>query len=103
MFEEGIFLPSKLADYLVARKPVLALSPSVGTINDLAQEKGIVRIGPKDSHGVARELVQLFDAFSAGSLSRCAPSDGLVRRFEAKTVIDSFVKMVSQLPEPKAS
>ena len=48
-FREGVFLPSKLCDYIAARKPVLALSPEVGTVADLAAEGGIRRVGPKDS------------------------------------------------------
>ena len=38
--KEGIFLPSKFADYVSRGKPVLCLSPKVGVINDLVSEYG---------------------------------------------------------------
>lgn len=39
--QEGIFLPSKLIDYLQIQKPIFTLSPLNGTLNDL-YHKGIV-------------------------------------------------------------
>jgi len=33
--EEGIFLPSKVTDYLQCGKPILALSPDIGVMSDL--------------------------------------------------------------------
>lgn len=93
--EEGIFLPSKLCDYIVARKPVLALSPAVGTINDLAREGGILRVNPKDAKGVSEALRQLFDAFVGGNLLAYTPPESLAQRYETKTVIQQFLEVVS--------
>ncbi|TFV97410.1 glycosyltransferase [Algoriphagus kandeliae] len=38
--EEGIFLPSKLMDYLQMNKPILAISPTNGILNDLISNYG---------------------------------------------------------------
>ena len=38
--EEGIFLPNKVVEYAQSGKPILAISPRVGTINDLISECG---------------------------------------------------------------
>jgi hypothetical protein len=94
---EGIFLPSKLCDYIVARKPVLALSPEVGTVADLAAEGYIRRVKPNDSMAVAAALVELFDAFLASRLDSYAPPDSLVQRFEGKKVIQDFFASVVPL------
>jgi glycosyltransferase involved in cell wall biosynthesis len=96
-FGEGVFLPSKLCDYIVARKPVLALSPEFGTVADLAVERGITRVSPRDSIAVGVALVKLFDAFTDSRLHLCAPSDSLARRFEARKVIDDFLASVTPL------
>jgi glycosyltransferase involved in cell wall biosynthesis len=94
---EGVFLPSKLCDYIAARKPVLALSPDIGTVADLAAEGGVRRIKPKDPAAVAAALVELFDAFLESRLDSYAPSNGIVRRFEGNRIIDDFLASVTPL------
>lgn len=93
-FIEGIFLPSKLCDYIVARKPVLALSPAVGTVNDLAREGGILRVSPNDSNGVAEAFSRLFDAFIRQELAAYAPPESMVRRYEAENVMEQFRRIL---------
>jgi glycosyltransferase involved in cell wall biosynthesis len=96
-FKEGVFLPSKLCDYIAARKPVLALSPKTGTVADLASEGGIRCVTPQDSIGVAHGLVELFDAFTQSRLQSYQPPEQLIRRFEGKTVIHDFLTSVARL------
>ena len=93
--QQGIFLPSKLCDYIAARKPILALSPEVGTVNDLAREGGIRRVKPKDSAEVTEVLVELFDAFLAKRLGMYAPPEALVQRFEGRKVAKDFLSSVA--------
>jgi glycosyltransferase involved in cell wall biosynthesis len=96
--KEGVFLPSKLCDYLASRKPLLALSPDVGTVADLALEGGgIRRVHPKDSAAVAAVLTEFFDAFEKSSLDAYTPSDSLVQRVDANRVIGDFLKSVRPL------
>ena len=95
--KEGIFLPSKLCDYLIARKPVLALSPSVGTTADLAKEGGIRLVQPRDSIGVAQAIVELYDAFTESRLDSYRPPEALAGRFEAKRVMQDFFNSVEDL------
>jgi glycosyltransferase involved in cell wall biosynthesis len=95
--KEGVFLPSKLCDYIVARKPVLALSPTVGTAADFAREGGIQLVRPKDSMGAAHALVELFDAFIASRLDSYRPPEALVQRFDAKRVMKDFYGCVADL------
>ncbi len=95
--KEGVFLPSKFCDYIAARKPVLALSPEIGTVADLAAERGVTRVKPNDSKAVSAALVKLFDAFAESRLDSHAPSDRLVRRFEGNVVIKDFLTSVAPL------
>jgi glycosyltransferase involved in cell wall biosynthesis len=92
--KEGIFFPSKLCDYLAARKPVLALSPNEGTVRDLARHGGIIQVSPTDSKGVSDALALLFDAFRHGKLSDHAAPASLTRRYEAETVAEAFVRVI---------
>jgi len=92
--KEGIFLPSKLCDYVAARKPVLALSPNEGTVRDLARHGGIVQVPPADSNGVSDALTLLFDAFCHGKLSDHVAPASLARRYEPDTVAEAFLRMI---------
>lgn len=60
--EEGIFLPSKLGDYVGCGKPILSLSPAEGTIADLFSEfGGGIRIDPTDDEKIYHALLMLFE------------------------------------------
>jgi hypothetical protein len=98
-FTEGIFLPSKLCDYITARKPVLAFSPEIGTVADMAREGGIRCVKPKDSMGAADALEELFDAFSQSRLHLYRPPETLAQRFEGRRVIQDFLTAVAHLTD----
>src|SRR4030042_2739340 len=57
---EGIYLPSKLADYVVAKKPTLALSPSVGVLSDMVPDGGIIRVSPNDEISISEAIGKLY-------------------------------------------
>jgi len=92
--KEGIFLPSKLCDYVAAGKPVLALSPNEGTVRDLVRHGGIVQVPPADSKGVSDALTLFFDAFCHGTLSNHVAPASLARRYEPDTVAETFLRML---------
>src|SRR6266576_722090 len=72
---EGIFLPSKLVDYLAAGKPVLAMSPENGTVTDLAAaHSSITKVGQHDPASIQTAIASLYRDFKTGPLSSRAPS-----------------------------
>jgi glycosyltransferase involved in cell wall biosynthesis len=93
-FREGIFLPSKLCDYIAARKPVIAFSPETGTVNDFAKKGGIYRVAPRDSAGAAAVLTRMFDAFVEKNLPSLAPPEELISYFTAERVAMAFLDAV---------
>jgi glycosyltransferase involved in cell wall biosynthesis len=96
-FTEGVFLPSKLCDYLTARKPVLAFSPEIGTVADLSRGGGIRCVKPTDSMGAADALEELFDAFSQSRLHAYRPPETVAERFDGRRVIQDFLTAVARL------
>jgi len=96
-FLEGIFLPSKLADYIVARKPVLALSPRVGVVADMAKNKGIVRVDVDNEEAIEAAITKYYHAFKQGTLDELVPSEELVQKFEPNTVAELFCKQVREV------
>jgi glycosyltransferase involved in cell wall biosynthesis len=98
---EGIFLPSKLVDYLSARKPVLALSPRAGVVNDMAERFGILRVDTGDVEGVRRTIGSLYGDFRNRTLSLRGPAQEQVSQFEPKNLAATFLAAVRGLAQSK--
>jgi len=94
--DESIFLPSKLADYLVCGKPVLALSPRLGMAADLASRGELVRID-HDPDAVRNAITALYLDFKRGTLSSRNPSDRVIAQFETHTVAEKFLTACQHL------
>lgn len=79
--EHGIFLPSKLADYIEVGRPILALSPRVGAVRDLMEQHGFGYPAANDSEAeIEAALERLFKDWCAESAADC--SEGLDRMRE---------------------
>lgn len=100
---EGIFLPSKLADYLVAGKPVLALSPSTGVVADLAAWKGVVRVDIEGEEGAEAAIAAYYHAFQSGRIEEMSPPEELKRSFRPSTVAELFRAKVEEIMEKKGT
>lgn len=69
---EGIFLPSKIADYIQAGKPVLALSPREGVIHDMYESHYIEYFADITSpESIKSAIEELYGDFLAGRLKHC--------------------------------
>lgn len=67
--EEGIFLPSKVADYMQIGKPIFAISPSVGTMKDMYVTKQIDYFADvKDPMSIANEFNRIYNDFNNQTL-----------------------------------
>jgi glycosyltransferase involved in cell wall biosynthesis len=89
--EESIFFPSKLADYLASRKPVLALSPNRGLAAELARRGELVHVGQNDPEAVRNAICRFYSELKQDTLSSCGPSDELVSQLEGNAVADKFL------------
>jgi hypothetical protein len=94
---EGVFLPSKLVDYIAARKPILAVSPRVGTVKDLSEHGGIRCISADQLHEMRDALVTLFSAFVTGRLEAEKPPEVLVQRFSENQVANAFIALAERV------
>ncbi|MHC1766874.1 MAG: glycosyltransferase [Verrucomicrobiia bacterium] len=95
--QEGLYLPSKMVDYLAAGKPVLALSPKVGTVRDMSTDSAVMPLDQHDDCGIAYAIGLLYRAHSAGDLRSLAPSETLAKTFSPDLVASRFLAFASQL------
>lgn len=62
--EEGIFLPSKVSDYMQNSKPIMALSPKIGVIHDMYLDGYINYFANiTDANSIANSLEILYSDF----------------------------------------
>jgi hypothetical protein len=101
--DEGIYLPSKLVDYIVSRKPILALSPEVGVVSELSQRGGIMRVDTDNPLAIEKAIADLYSDFRTGVLMERAP-DRLAKHFEpqevARQFLDALRGIVPQVFDP---
>jgi hypothetical protein len=88
--DESIFFPSKLADYLVCGKPVLALSPRAGTVADLASRGELMRVD-HDPEAIRNAITTLYSEFKRGTLSSRNPSVQLQAELQGHSVTKNFL------------
>ncbi|TKB74848.1 MAG: glycosyltransferase family 4 protein [Nitrospira sp.] len=95
--DEGIYLPSKLADYVTAGKPVLAVSPKDGVLSDLSRTSGIFRVDSDDPKAIGDAIIRYYNAFKNNELESYAPSKDLRLKFDEENVVGTFLDLASRL------
>ena len=93
-FEQNVFFPSKLVDYLWARRPILALSPPGASANIVAEAGGMV-VAPDKAESIADGLADFLDRLRAGRIG--PPDETVVARYDARPIAAAFDRLVASL------
>jgi len=89
--QEGIFLPSKLADYACLGKPVLAVSPSQGTVRDLlSRHGGGLCTDNRSAKDIEGALLRFYRAWKDGVLDQTFSSASLARELSVDSVVSKY-------------
>jgi hypothetical protein len=87
---ESVFLPSKLVDYLGARRPIIAVTPSQGATARVTREVGGTLCPQEDPLALDRALeTTMRNRASASTLD-----ETMVRRYEDSVVAEDLVQMM---------
>ena len=87
--DEGIYLPSKVSDIVQTGKPILALSPREGVLNDLiTQHGGGMVVDNQSVDAVMNALESLFKAWQRGYLQEKYGSRHLMTIFGEDAVVE---------------
>ena len=79
---ESVFLPSKLVDYLMLRKPILGLTPSQGATARVLSEAGFPVAATDDVAAIADAVRRLLLAHDRGPLALPAGLDRVAARYD---------------------
>lgn len=95
---EGIFLPSKVSDYAQVGRPILSVSPPVGTMADLLSEYGGGLVADCQSPVAVCEAMQcLHRAWRAGTLTGEYDTRRLFSIHAAERVLDQIESILNEL------
>lgn len=96
--EEGIYLPSKLPDYVGSRRPILALSPRDGTVADLfSQYGGGLLADPFDPETARNALHKLLENWRTSHTKAGAVYPALEEYFHPDHVCDLFFNVFDEV------
>jgi hypothetical protein len=88
--DHSIFLPSKIADYLMVGKPILGLTPQSGASADLLRRLEYPVISPLDSASTVRELEIAYLRWRAGTLESTPGQLDVASEFDIHTTTHAF-------------
>lgn len=95
---EGIFLPSKVTDYVQAGRPILAVSPRNGTLADLlGANGGGLAADCTDPDAIYSALRALYDSWARGSLAHDYCPARLRALFSDAAVIPQYEALLERL------
>lgn len=101
--KEGIFMASKIVDYVQIGRPILSLSPTEGTIADLfSQYGGGIAVECQSPASVVEALRTLFNHWKSGTLNKTFSSDALFNLFSEETVLKLYLDLANTLKLKRA-
>jgi hypothetical protein len=98
LVEEGIFLPSKFVDYVRTGRPILAISPPVGTLADILTERGGgIAADGRRAEVVADAIQTMYEHWLNGTLDEQFGSWKLFPLYSSETVLGAYREIFARI------
>jgi glycosyltransferase involved in cell wall biosynthesis len=94
--DENLFLPSKVIDYLPARKPILALTPLRGATADLMRSLGYPIIPPGDEEAIAAAIDALLLTHRQGRLDVSDQHAAVAQQYDIRRTTAAFAEVLER-------
>jgi hypothetical protein len=92
--DEGIFLPSKLVDYVQGGRPILAVGPRIGTVSDLlGMYGGGIATDCRSPEAIAEGLRAMYGSWRNGRLTEDYSVGRLRERFTEDRAMETCAEM----------
>ncbi len=92
----SVFLPSKLVDYLMLRKPVLGITPANGASARLLERLGCLVSSPDDIDGIARAIENVLSAWRSGRLCLSPEFSKVAREYDIRNTTRLLDDVISE-------
>ena len=96
----NLFFPSKLVDYLGARRPILGLTPSNGPTAQILHSMDQPVVSPCEYGRIAYQLREFRRAWCEGTLVKHSPRAEAVRTFSVETMSEKLIDLYKKLSVP---
>ena len=97
-FKEGVFLPSKFVDFVQTGRAIIAVSPSVGSLNDIISAYGGgIAVDCHSPLAVAKAIETLYAAWKSGTIDEKYGSFQLFDLFGEQRVIGDYRKLFKRV------
>lgn len=92
--EEGIFLPTKVGDYMQCGKEIFAVSPHVGQMHDLFNEKKIEYYADcTDAQEIASQLEKIYMKKDEYLKRKCKKE--IIKEYSAESILDAYNQILN--------
>ncbi|MBI4773475.1 MAG: hypothetical protein HY788_04710 [Deltaproteobacteria bacterium] len=92
-FDTNPFFPSKLVDYLGARRPILGLTPPKGPTAQILRSVDQPIVSPWEHNLIARQLSRLRHAWREGALVKHRPRPEAITSFSVESVSEKLIDL----------
>lgn len=93
----SVFLPSKLIDYLIFKKPILGLTPLQGAAADLLRRLECPVVAPDNVPAIAEAVAELFKLWQSGSLRVSAAFDQVAQEYDIQQTTGALDRVFREL------
>jgi glycosyltransferase involved in cell wall biosynthesis len=94
---ESVFLPSKLVDYMMLKKPILGLTPLSGASADLLRRLECPVVAPDDVPAIAGTVSELIRLWQAGELGVSPAYESVAREYDIRQTTRTLHEVLEQL------
>jgi len=95
----SMFHPSKVAEYLGFKKPILAITPLDAGWVSLIQQLGSIVVSPEDIDGIEQAIMTLYQDYSQGNLSKYGYDDEDTKAYNAISVVGNLAQIFDKVIE----
>jgi hypothetical protein len=96
--DEGIYLPAKMADCVQCNRPILAISPKIGTLNDLlVKYGGGIAVDGTSCEAIADGLGVMYESWRKGLLEKEFVSEDLYLYFSEENILSLLEDIIKKI------
>jgi glycosyltransferase involved in cell wall biosynthesis len=103
----NVFMPSKVVDYLMAQRPILAMTPAVGSTADIMRALGYPICDSENIERIAAALEDLMQRYERGALTPAAPGGDYLKQFSLDETANRFAAVlehaITGAPAPRST